>query len=122
VGYFIGSPGMNLLPVTIDGAVARLGSLAIELPGAVTVPEGAVTQLGVRPEYVRLGRDGAPAAIAKVEDIGRQKIVRASVEGQDIAVLLPEDAEIPSEPRVGFDPAGINIYADSWRVEAEPRP
>ncbi|TGU66696.1 phosphoenolpyruvate carboxykinase (ATP), partial [Mesorhizobium sp. M1C.F.Ca.ET.144.01.1.1] len=26
--------------------------------------------------------------------------------------------EVPADPKVRFDPAGINIYADSWRVEA----
>jgi len=48
--------------------------------------------------------------------------VRASVAGQAIAVVVPEDGEIPAEPRIAFDPAGINIYADSWRVEPEGRP
>ncbi len=122
VGYFIGSPGMNLLPVTLDGDVARLGGTPISLPAAVSVPSGAVTELGIRPEYVRLGREGIPAAVTKVEDIGRQKIVRASIAGQEIAVVVPEDGDIPAEPRVTFDPAGINIYADSWLVEPEGRP
>jgi glycerol transport system ATP-binding protein len=122
VGYFIGSPGMNLLPVALDGRSARLGDTLISLPAAVSVAGGAVTELGIRPEYVRLGREGIPAAVTKVEDIGRHKIVRASVAGQDIAVVVPEDGEIPAEPRVTFDPAGINIYADSWLVEPEGRP
>jgi glycerol transport system ATP-binding protein len=117
VGYFIGSPGMNLLPVALDGATARIGDVPISLPAAVSVETGAVIELGIRPEYVRLGREGIPAAITKVEDIGRQKIVRASIAGQDIAVIVPEDGDIPAEPRVAFDPAGINIYADSWRVD-----
>jgi glycerol transport system ATP-binding protein len=117
VGYFIGSPGMNLLPVALDGATARIGDVPISLPAAVSVESGAVIELGIRPEYVRLGREGIPAAITKVEDIGRQKIVRASIAGQDIAVIVPEDGDIPAEPRVAFDPAGINIYADSWRVD-----
>jgi glycerol transport system ATP-binding protein len=119
VGYFIGSPGMNLLPVALDGRTARLGETLISLPAAVSVASGAVTELGIRPEYVRLGREGMAAAVTKVEDIGRQKIVRASIAGHDIAVVLPEDGEIPAEPRISFDPAGINIYADSWRVEPE---
>lgn len=122
VGYFIGSPGMNLLPVALDGTTARIGDTQIELPAPVSVKSGAVTELGIRPEYVRLGREGIPAAITKVEDIGREKIVRASIAGQEIAVIVPEDGDIPAEPRVTFDPAGINIYADSWRVEPESRP
>ena len=37
----------------------------------------------------------------------------------DIAIVVPEDGEIPAEPRMTFDPAAINIYADSWRVGRE---
>ena len=39
--------------------------------------------------------------------------------GKPIAIVVPEDGEIPADPRVTFDPAAINIYADSWRVGRE---
>ncbi len=119
VGYFIGSPGMNVLPVEIDGARARFGDQTIALsapPGPV--PAGKI-ELGVRPEFVRVGRDGMPARVVKVEDIGRHRIVRLDLAGRVIAAIVPEDAEIPAEPRVAFDPAGINLYANSWRVANE---
>lgn len=121
VGYFIGSPGMNVLPVEIDGAKARLGELTLDLPSEVKIGQGAKAELGVRPEYVRLGRTGMPATIVKVEDIGRQKVVRATVGGRGIAAILREDDEIPSDPHVSFDPRGINLYADSWRIGGEGR-
>ncbi|MFI0843271.1 ABC transporter ATP-binding protein [Mesorhizobium sp. IMUNJ 23232] len=116
VGYFIGSPGMNVMPVEIAGNNARLGGHTIELPGAPAGASGTV-ELGIRPEYVRLGRAGMPVAITKVEDIGRHKVVRATLEGREIAAILGEDEEVPAEPHIAFDPAGINLYADSWRVE-----
>jgi glycerol transport system ATP-binding protein len=117
VGYFIGSPGMNVMPVAVDGPKATIGSHVIELPGApATRPDGE-TELGIRPEFVRLGSHGIPVSITKVEDIGRQKIVRASLDGREIAAIVGEDEEIPAEPRVTFDPARINLYANSWRVE-----
>lgn len=74
-------------------------------------------ELGIRPEYVRIGREGMPVSVSKVEDVGRHKVVRASLEGRDVAAIIGEDDEIPTEPKLTFDPAGINIYADSWRVE-----
>lgn len=58
-----------------------------------------------------------PIQVRKVEDIGRHKVVRASIEGKEIAAILGEDEELPSTTRVRFDPAGINIYKDSWRVD-----
>ncbi|MBI4921502.1 MAG: ABC transporter ATP-binding protein [Devosia nanyangense] len=117
VGYFIGSPGMNVLPVSLEGRVAALGAARIELPGGAEVGKGSKTELGIRPEYVRLGRAGMPVAISKIEDVGRRKVVHAMLEGQDLTMIVPEHAEIPADPHVSFDPAGINLYADSWRLE-----
>ena len=116
VGYFIGSPGMNVIPVTVEGKVARLGSQSIQLPGVMQPTAGSV-ELGVRPEYVRIGSSGMPVSITKVEDVGRHKVVRAKLEGRDIAAVIGEDDAIPADAKVSFEPAGINIYADSWRVE-----
>ena len=117
VGYFIGSPGMNVLPVALDGARAQLGGQSIILPGAPDLTEGKRTELGIRPEFVHLGAEGMPVSIRTVEDIGRQKIVRAMIEGHELAVVLDEDSSVPADPHVTFDPAGINIYADDWRVK-----
>jgi glycerol transport system ATP-binding protein len=116
VGYFIGSPGMNLLPVELDGRRARLGGQVIELPQAPGQAPSGTIELGIRPEYIRLGDAGMPVSISKVEDIGRHKVVRASLNGHPIAIVLGEDDAIPADPRVSFDPAGINLYANSWRV------
>ncbi|HEY0032540.1 MAG TPA: ABC transporter ATP-binding protein [Devosia sp.] len=119
VGYFIGSPGMNVMPVKLSGAVAQLGSHAIALPGAPTLASGARIELGVRPEYVRVGREGMPITVRTIEDIGRHRIVRGTIEGNDIAAIVPEHGEIPAEPKIVFAPRGINIYADSWRQALE---
>jgi glycerol transport system ATP-binding protein len=122
VGYFIGSPGMNVLPATLDGPTAKVGEMTVELPYQVAVDKAARIEIGVRPEFVRLGRTGMPVAIAKVEDIGRHKIVRARLSGHELAVIVPEDGEIPADPHIAFDPRGINVYANSWRVEGGARP
>jgi glycerol transport system ATP-binding protein len=119
VGYFIGSPGMNIMPAKIEGRTVRIGDEAIALNYAPATGDAAKTELGIRPEFIRIGREGMPVTISKVEDIGRQKIVRARLAGQPIAIVSPEDAEIPAEARVTFDPAAISIYANSWRVGAE---
>ncbi|WP_196259875.1 ABC transporter ATP-binding protein [Pelagibacterium limicola] len=117
VGYFIGSPGMNVMPIELDGANARIGSATVALPGGANVGAGKTIELGVRPEYVRIGREGLPVAIRKVEDIGRHKIVRAELEGVELAAIVGENEDIPADPRIRFEPKGINLYADSWRVE-----
>ena len=117
VGYFIGSPGMNVLPAKIDGAKAVIGDQVVALAAAPAIAPGARTELGIRPEFVRLGREGMPVAISAVEDIGRHKVVRATFAGQPLTIVAQEDDEIPADPRVTFDPTAISIYADSWRVK-----
>ena len=119
VGYFIGSPGMNLMPARIDGQTARVGAQIISLPGTPQIGHSTQVELGIRPEFVKLGREGMPIRIDKIEDIGRYRIVRAGFEGQKLAVVVGEDEDIPAEPRVTFDPKAIGIFADSWRVGME---
>ena len=119
VGYFIGSPGMNVMPVTVEGATARIGDMAVPLAGAPKLTGSGSVELGIRPEFVKLERGGLPVSIEKVEDIGRQKIVRARFAGQRIAIVVPEDDEIPAEAGIRLDPSAIGIFADSWRVKME---
>ncbi|MDO6965061.1 ABC transporter ATP-binding protein [Rhizobium alvei] len=119
VGYFIGSPGMNLMPVAIDGSTAKVGDQSIALKGAPKLNGASKLELGIRPEFVRMGREGMPVTIAKIEDIGRQKIVRASFCGQSLSIVLGEDDDIPADPKITFEPDAIGIFADSWRVGQE---
>ncbi len=118
VGYFIGSPGMNVLDAEVTGDKAVLAGTQIDL-GKGFGPLTGKVELGVRPEFTTLasGDQGLPVTIKRVEDVGRHKIVRADFNGTEVNVLAPEGAEIsPDMNRVVFDPAGVNVYSDSWRV------
>ncbi|MDT8343299.1 MAG: ABC transporter ATP-binding protein [Thermohalobaculum sp.] len=119
VGYFIGSPGMNLLPARIEGAVAHLDGGEIALGAAYPALSGKV-EIGVRPEFVRLGTEGLPVSIRRVEDVGRHKIVRATLAGHPLDIVAPEGAAIPADARVRFAPDAVNVYADGWRVAPGP--
>jgi len=118
VGYFIGSPGMNVLDATVTGDKAVIGGHQIDLGHGFAPLDGKV-ELGVRPEFTRLatGEAGLPVTIKRIEDVGRHKIVRADFNGNEINVIAEEGAEIsPDMNRIVFDPAGVNVYANSWRV------
>jgi glycerol transport system ATP-binding protein len=121
VGYFIGSPGMNVIPCAVDGGKAMIGGHAVPLPKGVRPPASARTELGVRPEFVKLTRDkrGIPVTVRKVEDVGRYKVVRADLEGVAVNVVIAEGEPVPESPRLKFAPEGVNLYADSRLVEAE---
>ncbi|WP_299736618.1 ABC transporter ATP-binding protein [uncultured Roseobacter sp.] len=118
VGYFIGSPGMNLFDAEIDGAVARIAGVRVPL-GAGYAPTAGKLQVGVRPEFIKLtnGETGVPARIKRVEDVGRHKIIRLDVEGREISAIAGEDDAISEgAQKITFDPQGINVYADDWRI------
>src|SRR6478752_2270389 len=74
VGYFIGSPGMNVMPATLDGQTVSVGGETLSLDYAPKVAPSDKVELGIRPEFVRLGREGMPVTVNKVEDVGRHKV------------------------------------------------
>ncbi|MET0878726.1 MAG: ABC transporter ATP-binding protein, partial [Tardiphaga sp.] len=59
VGYFIGSPGMNIVPAQVHGREARIDGHTIALQRSYdALPAGAKVEIGVRPEFVEVA---APA-------------------------------------------------------------
>jgi glycerol transport system ATP-binding protein len=120
VGYFIGSPGMNVMPAAIAGREAHVGGHVIPLPHSYRPASGRV-ELGVRPEFVRLvdGAEGLPIKVKAVEDVGRYKIVRAHLGDLAFNAVVKEGVAIPESPRAVFDPAHLIVYVDSHLVEAE---
>ena len=120
VGYFIGSPGMNVIPARVEGNRAYVNGAEIVLPRGFGTPGGKV-EIGVRPEYARLSQtEGLPVKVRRVEDVGRHKIIRADFFGCDITIIAGEDDRIGADMnRVSFDPDRVNVYADDWRIEGE---
>ena len=120
VGYFIGSPGMNVMRAEVAGNTAMVDGNPIALPGRYQ-PRGGKVELGVRPEFVRLvdGDRGAPIRVTAVEDIGRYRIVRGKLGGIDLNAVLKEGVPIPADPRVMFDPDHVNVYVDDHLVDPE---
>jgi glycerol transport system ATP-binding protein len=119
VGYFIGSPGMNVMPCEIvrDGerVRARIGAHEVLLPPGIdpdALPRTGV-ELGIRPEHIevldsaaddgpvrRRPTDALSVTVSAVEDHGRFRIVTGSLggslEGPDPLARMPER---PAEAR-----------------------
>ena len=117
VGYFIGSPGMNIMAAKLNGASVQLGAHSVHLASAPRFEGQPKLEFGVRPEFVRLGAQGIPATLSRVEDAGRYRVAHLTMDGNAIAALLREGDEIPASPHITFDPIGVHLYADSWRVD-----
>lgn len=118
VGHFIGSPGMNLLPVSGEDGVVRFAGQAIAHTGGTTRPPGGATlQIGVRPEFVTLANDGIPVQVVKVTDAGRYRVVETRQGENTIRLLVGEHAALPTGGAfLRFDPRFTHLYADGWRV------
>lgn len=122
VGYFIGSPGMNILPAEVKGREAQIGGHVIALNRAYdNLPAGTKIEIGVRPEFVEVVAPTAGLLTAKIEridDLGRVRFARARLGDAKLAARAPAGFT-SSDGTAGlkFDPAHVHVYADSLLVE-----
>ncbi|MEN3794677.1 ABC transporter ATP-binding protein [Fulvimarina sp. MAC3] len=124
VGYFIGSPGMNVLPCAIEGQEAIVSGERLALPDHLSgangaSPAGKRIELGIRPEFVSVvprGK-GLPVTIERVEDVGAERIVRARLGEHSVSAIVKEDESLPAEADLAFAPDALNLYADSRLVD-----
>jgi len=123
VGHFIGSPGMNLMPCTMDGGTAVIGMQRVALlPERIAGSRAGQMTLGIRPEFVRLFDPGNAAllhvSVEEVEPLGGHQVIHARLGDTRIA--------IKAEPEIGVAPgvclsvwlprAHIKLYSDGRLV------
>jgi len=128
VGYFIGSPGMNILPCEASGTGVRVGGHDIVLPHGSEVASGTALELGIRPEHIVVlgdpGPDGGlPVAVTAVEDHGRFRIItgtlgahRLKIRTAQIGAARTPQLAAGAVVRVQFLPEHICVYRDSRLV------
>jgi len=122
VGYFIGSPGMNIISAEVSGRQARIDGRTIELTRAyAALPSNAKVEIGVRPEFVDIvepASDLLSANIERIDDLGRIRFARVKVADVKFAARVPAGFA-PSTSQVGlkFQPSHVHVYADSRLVE-----
>jgi glycerol transport system ATP-binding protein len=133
VGYFIGNPGMNLLPCVITDGAARLGlrdELALVLPLApqaaaalADVNGGGNVTLGIRPEFVEYlpaPQAGALAAtLISARDMGTHTLVEFRLGAHTVAAKLHAplaDGTAGSAAWLRFPPQRTLYYVNDKRV------
>ncbi len=104
VGYFIGSPGMNFIPCSMDGHAAIVNGSRIPLDERTAQLGNSVSgklELGIRPLYLEVYdkeiEDSIPVDVNSIEDQGNYKIVTAKIADQLVRARLPEDLPVPGE-------------------------
>ena len=98
VAGFIGSPAMNMLPVSVDHAVKLAG---VRDPASRGLDGGGRGTLGFRPETVVIGADGPiPARIRLVEDLGSEVFVHLVIdhEGEERRIVAKVDPPFGGKP------------------------
>jgi len=124
VGHFVGSPGMNFMPCTLEGDDVRVDNVVVPLAAGLARKareHGSKFEIGIRPEFLRLESEsgnGAPRVkVEAVEDLGSYRIATVRLGTQQIKVKVPEDRDAPRETGyLGFSVASTKLYADGALV------
>ncbi|MBX8484891.1 ABC transporter ATP-binding protein [Pseudomonas cichorii] len=129
VGYFIGSPGMNLIEVRPQGDGVVFGDVQVPLPGPLQqlIAHTPFTSLkiGIRPEFIHVWdgpyEEAMCAEVVQVADLGTYKILTLSLAGQTLKVRLPEDKPVPQgQAWISFPAQWLMLYADDFLLESGP--
>ena len=119
VGYFIGSPGMNLMAAKVSGSRALVDGAELQL-GAVypEPPKGGRVQIGVRPDYTALSSPcpGLPVQVRRVADLGRKRLAYVTLGGQQIVATIP-----PEMSSIG-DQAKVRVRSGAYACLRRRRP
>jgi len=125
VGYFIGSPGMNLIEVKrcagglcfddIEVPVSREMERHIDQIGSSNI------KVGIRPEFVHVWEGKTDNAyecqVLDVEDLGTYKILTMKLANQVIKARLQEDQTVPRDRAwVSFPEQWMKVYVDEFLV------
>ncbi|HEV2677507.1 MAG TPA: ABC transporter ATP-binding protein [Aliidongia sp.] len=119
VGYFIGSPGMNFMPAEVHGTTALVEGHRLPLGQAYPpLPAGRI-QVGIRPDFAMLSRDGGvPVQVRRIDDLGRRRLAHVTLGSRPLIATVPPDMTLDgSEAAVTLSPAHMHVYVDDVRVE-----
>lgn len=125
VGYFIGSPGMNFLPCTIDGNVARVNGASIELDDRTASLAAGIQadfELGIRPMCLEVHTkevaSGVAVRVKSVEDQGSFKVVTLRMGEQLLRARLAEEDPVPDgQAWLVFPKETTKLFADERLVK-----
>ncbi|MEH7835205.1 sn-glycerol-3-phosphate ABC transporter ATP-binding protein UgpC [Rhizobium laguerreae] len=127
VATFIGSPKMNIIPVTATRPSA--GKLHLDSPIGLSLDladaNGAVPQgeakLGIRPEHLKIAAEGRghfTAEVVIVERLGVETYMTVGSQQQPIVVRAEGDIAVRPGDRVPLtaDPAACHLFDSAGRV------
>ncbi|CAN5853042.1 sn-glycerol-3-phosphate ABC transporter ATP-binding protein UgpC [soil metagenome] len=129
VASFIGSPPMNLLPVRLEGQgeAARFVASTFKLEAADlanrlgSFSDGARLTLGVRPEHLRLGREGEAWTLSgdlyATEPLGPETLITLTVGDRLVTARLfgDEPPEVRGRTFLLLTPEHLHLFGEDGR-------
>ena len=127
VGYFIGSPGMNILPCRLEHGRAVINGGSVPLAPALAdraAKASGTLELGIRPMYVHVSsqplQDALEGTVTLVENQGSSKIVSITCSTHEIkARVQPGHPVVAGRCWVQFPPERSRLFADGRLLHAE---
>ena len=125
IGYFIGSPGMNLLKCEFAEGALKFGQSTMPISAVMTSrlrPHGSDLQLGIRPESIEVSAgqktDWLEWKVALVENIGSFKILTLSSNNIQIKSRASESLSVSTGESIWtrFPEDKVKIFKDDKRV------
>jgi glycerol transport system ATP-binding protein len=125
VGYFIGSPGMNFIPVekSQTGVCYRNTYLNISDPQQVALQktDSSNVKLGIRPEFVVLSErsepNSFPASVLSVQHLGSYQLVIVEFAGLEMYVRVAEKMQFSgAKVYLVFPSQWLKLYVDEYLV------
>jgi glycerol transport system ATP-binding protein len=124
VGYFIGSPGMNLFLAEINDGQLCAASFCLPVPDAIR-GNGRDVKIGIRPEFVEVSPTEQSGWFeSQVEDVyltGNSKILGLNGAGLQFKSRVHETTTYQAGDRVWvqFPEQWTKVYVDDRAVEVE---
>jgi len=121
VGYFIGSPGMNLLPAVPEGEIIRVPGTEVTLRAGPPPSGASKLEIGIRPEFLEVvdetEANSVDAAIERVDDLGNFRLATLRLGDHRVIAKLGEERPLGADRcRVRFPERYTKLYADSRLV------
>jgi multiple sugar transport system ATP-binding protein len=112
VAHFIGSPGMNFLPMERAAGGYRVKGSAMTVVPAVASLERDVMTLGVRPEHVVLDASGTDATVEHCERLGAYNLLAVKLGEHAIKVRVAGGVKFPdgAPVRISFSERGCRWF------------
>ena len=122
VGYFIGSPAMNLFEseATSNDSV-KINNTLIKTNTNLSNLKSKNIKLGIRSEFIKIAKDQnenlVNVNVEKVEDLGNYKLITAKMGDFIIRSKISRETEIPSDNvRLHLPPEKCCVYHENKLV------